>query len=120
MNFESREKEPLSQWEVGVGLVAGGGPMARLPRVIGRGRALEVLLSADDIRGADAEFLGYVNRALPDAELDNFVNALATRFLKEGTGPVTYGMINALPPGRPPPCAACRRPTATAAACRLR
>jgi enoyl-CoA hydratase/carnithine racemase len=46
---------------------------------MGRGRALEVLLSADDISGADAEFLGYVNRALPDAELDNFVDALATR-----------------------------------------
>ena len=53
--------------------------MARLPRVMGRGRALEVLLSADDISGADAERLGYVNGALPDAELDNFVDALATR-----------------------------------------
>ena len=53
--------------------------MARLPRVMGRGRALEVLLSADDVSGADAELLGYVNRALPDAELDNFVDALATR-----------------------------------------
>jgi len=53
--------------------------MARLPRAIGRGRALEVLLSADDISGADAERLGYVNRALPDAELDDFVDALATR-----------------------------------------
>jgi enoyl-CoA hydratase/carnithine racemase len=50
-----------------------------LPRVMGRGRALEVLLSADDISGADAELLGYVNRALPDAELDDFVHALATR-----------------------------------------
>jgi enoyl-CoA hydratase/carnithine racemase len=79
MSFASREKALLSQWEVGVGLVAGGGPMARLPRAMGRGRALEVLLSADDIRGADAELLGYVNRALPDAELDNFVDALATR-----------------------------------------
>jgi enoyl-CoA hydratase/carnithine racemase len=79
MSFASREEAVLSQWEVGVGLVAGGGPMARLPRVMGRGRALEVLLSADDIRGADAELLGYVNRALPDAELDNFVDALATR-----------------------------------------
>src|SRR3984893_7473034 len=79
MSFASREKARLSQWEVGVGLVAGGGPMARLPRVMGRGRALEVLLSADDISGADAERLGYVNRALPDAELDNFVAALATR-----------------------------------------
>jgi enoyl-CoA hydratase/carnithine racemase len=46
---------------------------------MGRGRALEVLLSSDDVRGADAEFLGYVNRALPDAELDDFVDALATR-----------------------------------------
>jgi len=46
---------------------------------MGRGRALEVLLSADDIPGADAEFLGYVNRALPDAELDCFVDALAAR-----------------------------------------
>jgi enoyl-CoA hydratase/carnithine racemase len=79
MSFASREKALFSQWEVGVGLVAGGGPMARLPRVMGRGRALEVLLSSDDIRGADAEFLGYVNRALPDAELDDFVDALASR-----------------------------------------
>src|SRR4051812_36041815 len=79
MSFASRENALLSQFEVGVGLVAGGGPMARLPRAIGRGRALEVLLSADDIGGADAEFLGYVNRALPDAELDDFVDALATR-----------------------------------------
>ena len=49
MSFASREKAVLSQWEVGVGLVAGGGPMARLPRLIGRGRALEVLLGSDDI-----------------------------------------------------------------------
>jgi len=53
--------------------------MARLPRVMGRGRALEVLLGSNDVRGADAEFLGYVNRALPDGELGNFVHALATR-----------------------------------------
>jgi enoyl-CoA hydratase/carnithine racemase len=79
MSFASREKAILSQFEVGVGLVAGGGPMARLPRRMGRGRALEVLLSADDIEGADAERLGYVNRALPDAELDDFIDALAAR-----------------------------------------
>jgi enoyl-CoA hydratase/carnithine racemase len=53
--------------------------MARLPRLIGRGRALEVLLGADDIRGDLAELYGYVNRALPDAELDVFVDALAMR-----------------------------------------
>src|ERR1700689_5063479 len=79
MSFASREKAVLSQWEVGVGLVAGGGPMARLPRLMGRGRALEVLLSSNDIGGDLAEAYGYVNRSLPDAELDGFVDALATR-----------------------------------------
>jgi enoyl-CoA hydratase/carnithine racemase len=79
MSFASREKAILSQWEVGVGLVAGGGPMARLPRLMGRGRALEVLLSSEDMGGELAEAYGYVNRALPDAELDGFVDALATR-----------------------------------------
>ena len=79
MSFASREKAILSQWEVGVGLVPGGGPMARLPRLIGRNRALEVLLSGDDFRADQAEAYGYVNRALPDAELDAFVDALATR-----------------------------------------
>jgi len=79
MRFASREKAVLSQWEVGAGLVPGGGPIARLSRLIGRGRALEVLLGADDIDGDLAERYGYVNRALPDAELDTFVDALALR-----------------------------------------
>ena len=79
MSFASREKAILSQWEVGVGMVPGGGPMARLPQLIGRNRALEVLMSSEDIRGDQAEAYGYVNRALPDAELDAFVDALATR-----------------------------------------
>jgi enoyl-CoA hydratase/carnithine racemase len=79
MSFASREKAILSQWEVGVGMVAGGGPMARLPRRIGRGRALEVLLGSDDVGGDMAEAYGYVNRSLPDTELDAFVDALATR-----------------------------------------
>jgi len=79
MRFASREKAVFSQFEVGAGLVPGGGPMARLPRLIGRGRALEVLLGADDIPGDLAELYGYVNRVLPDAELDAFVDALATR-----------------------------------------
>jgi enoyl-CoA hydratase/carnithine racemase len=79
MTFASREKAIFSQWEVGVGLVAGGGPMARLPRLIGRARALEVLLSSDDIGADQAALIGYVNRSLPDADLDAFVDALATR-----------------------------------------
>jgi enoyl-CoA hydratase/carnithine racemase len=79
MRFASREKAILSQWEVGAGLVPGGGPMARLPRLMGRGRALEVLLGADDIGGDLAELYGYVNRSLPDADLDGFVDELANR-----------------------------------------
>jgi enoyl-CoA hydratase/carnithine racemase len=79
MRFASRERAILSHFEVGAGVVPGGGPMARLPRLMGRGRALEVLLGADDIPGELAERYGYVNRSLPDAELDAFVESLATR-----------------------------------------
>ncbi len=79
MAFASREGAVLSQWEVGVGMVAGGGPMARLPRLIGRNRALEVLLGSDDFNADQCAAYGYVNRALPDAELDPYVGALATR-----------------------------------------
>jgi len=53
--------------------------MARLPRLIGRGRALEVLLGADDVNGDLAQLYGYVNRSLPDNQLDAFVDALAER-----------------------------------------
>ena len=102
MRFASREKAVLSQWEVGAGLVPGGGPMARLPRLIGRGRALEVLLGADDIDGELAERYGYVNRALPDAELDAFVDALATRiasFDKQAIAETKRLVdVNSLPP----------------------
>jgi enoyl-CoA hydratase/carnithine racemase len=79
MRFASREKAILSHFEVGAGVVPGGGPMARLPRLMGRGRALEVLLGADDIPGDLAELYGYVNRSLPDADLDAFVESLASR-----------------------------------------
>lgn len=79
MRFASREKAILSHFEVGAGVVPGGGPMARLPRLIGRGRALEVLLGADDIPGDLAELYGYVNRSLPDTDLETFVEALANR-----------------------------------------
>jgi len=79
MRFASREKAVLSQWEIAAGLVPGGGPMSRLPRLVGRGRALEVLLTGNDIDGPTAERYGYVNRALPDAELDAFVDTMARR-----------------------------------------
>ena len=66
MRFASREKAILSQWELGAGLVPGGGPMARLPRLMGRGRALEVLLGADDVRATLPSATATCNRALPD------------------------------------------------------
>ena len=79
MRFASREKAIMGHFEVGAGIVPGGAPMARLPRLMGRGRALEILLGADDIPGELAERYGYVNRSFPDAELDDFVDALAKR-----------------------------------------
>lgn len=82
MRFASQEKALFSQWEIGAALVPGGGPMARLPRLMGRGRALEVVLTGDDINGDLAERYGYVNRSLPDAQLDAFVDALARRIAR--------------------------------------
>ncbi len=102
MRFASREKAVLSQWELGAGLVPGGGPLARLPRLVGRGRALEILLGADDVRGDLAERYGYVNRTLADAQLDGFVEALALRiasFDKAGIAAIK-GLVDkaSLPP----------------------
>ena len=102
MRFASREKAMLSQFEIGAGFVPGGGPMARLPRLMGRGRALEVLLTGSDIGGELAERYGYVNRALPDAELDAFVDAMARRiagFDKQTIADIK-GLVNlnSLPP----------------------
>jgi len=79
MRFASRENTLLGQPEVGVGVHPGGGGTERLPRLVGRGRALEIILGADDFDGDTAERYGYVNRALPDAELDGFVDTLARR-----------------------------------------
>ena len=79
MRFASRENTRLGQPEVGVGVHPGGGGTERLPHLVGRGRALEIILAANDFDGGTAERYGYVNRALPDAELDGFVDALARR-----------------------------------------
>ena len=79
MRFASRENTLLGQPEVGVGLHPGGGGTERLPRLVGRGRALEIVLGANDFDGDTAAQYGYVNRALADKELDGFVDALARR-----------------------------------------
>jgi enoyl-CoA hydratase/carnithine racemase len=69
----------LGQFEVGVGIVPGGGAMARLSRLVGRARAIETVLGGDDIPAEVAERYGYVNRTLPEAELDAFVDGFARR-----------------------------------------
>jgi enoyl-CoA hydratase/carnithine racemase len=79
MRFASRENTKLGHPELGVGLHPGGGGTERLPDLVGRGRALEIVLSANDFDGDTAERYGYVNRSLPDAELDGFVDTLARR-----------------------------------------
>src|SRR5260370_9884359 len=79
MRFAARENTRIGQPEVGVGLHPGGGGTERLPHLVGRGRALEIVLGANDFDADTAERYGYVNRALPDAELDGFVDALARR-----------------------------------------
>ena len=82
LRFASRQNAVLGQFEVGEGLIPGGGPMARLSRLVGRGRALEILLVADDFDGARAEQYGYVNRAIADDKLDAEVNAMASRLAR--------------------------------------
>ena len=82
LRFASRENTLLGQWEVGVGVVPGGGPMARLSRLVGRGRALEILLVADNLDGPRAEQYGYVNRLIADDQLDAEVEAIALRLAR--------------------------------------
>src|SRR6201985_1965134 len=88
MRFASRENTRLGQPEVGVGVHPGGGGTERLPHLVGRGRALEIVLGANDFDGDTAERYGYVNRAIPDAELDSFVDALARRIASFDRGPI--------------------------------
>jgi len=79
MRFASRQNALFGNPEVGVGLIPGGGALEWLPRLVGRSRALEIALSADDFDADIAERYGWVNRALDDDELDAFVDALVRR-----------------------------------------
>jgi enoyl-CoA hydratase/carnithine racemase len=79
MRFASRENAVLGQPEVGIGAPPGAGAIQHLTRLMGRGRALEVVLTSSDFDADLAERYGWVNRAVPDAELDAFVAGVAAR-----------------------------------------
>jgi enoyl-CoA hydratase/carnithine racemase len=79
MRFASRQSALFGNPEVGVGLIPGGGALEWLPRLVGRSRALEIVLSADDFDADIAERYGWVNRTVDDVDLDSFVDTLVRR-----------------------------------------
>ncbi|MEM1249957.1 MAG: enoyl-CoA hydratase/isomerase family protein [Acidobacteriota bacterium] len=79
MRFGALGKTVINQMEVALGILPGGSGTQRLPRLVGRGRALEIILGSDDLDAVTAEQWGYLNRALPEDELDEFVERLALR-----------------------------------------
>src|ERR1700756_63406 len=81
VRFASREKAILGQPEVGFGLIPGGGALQRLPLLVGRSRAIEIALGADDFDADSAEKYGWINRAIPEAELDGYVGNFVRRIL---------------------------------------
>src|SRR5690348_6539086 len=81
IRFASREKAIFGQPEVGFGLIPGGGALERLPLLVGRSRAIEIVLGADDFDADQAERYGWINRAVPDADLDGFVAGFVRRVL---------------------------------------
>ena len=88
MRFAAAGKAILAQPEVGVGIIPGGTGTQRLHRLVGRGRALEIVLGCDDIDAETAAQWGYVNRALPPDELHPFVDALAQRIASFPAGSI--------------------------------
>jgi enoyl-CoA hydratase/carnithine racemase len=79
MRFAALGVAVLNQPEVALGIIPGGSGTQRLARLVGRSRALEVVLGCDDVDAATAERWGWVNRALPPQDLGPFVDRLATR-----------------------------------------
>lgn len=81
IRFGSREKAIFGQPEIGTGLIPGGGALQRLPLLVGRARALEIVLGGDDFDADTAERYGWINRAIPEADLDDFVANFVRRVL---------------------------------------
>lgn len=86
LRFASLEKALLGQPEVGVGMLPAGGAIERLPALVGSARALEIIASSDDYDAAIAERYGWINRAIPDNDLDRFVDDLARRLASFDSG----------------------------------
>ena len=79
LRLASKERAIFGQPEVGVGIIPGGGAVEWLPRLVGRSRAIEIIISADDFDATTAEVYGMINRAIKDAEIDAYVQAFALR-----------------------------------------
>ncbi|MEY2404299.1 MAG: hypothetical protein QOD38_1850 [Acidimicrobiaceae bacterium] len=107
MRFASRSRAVFGQPEVPLGIIPGGSGTQRLPRLVGRARALEIILGGGDVGGALAEEWGWVNRALPDDELRVFVDTLAARIASFPPGAIAAAkgsVDNALPDPVPGLC----------------
>jgi len=104
LRFASIENAFLGQPEVGVGIVPAGGAIERLPGLVGTARALEIIASSDDYDAVTAERYGWINRAIPDSELDDYVDKLARRLASFDTRALavakrlTIGRSDALAP----------------------
>jgi enoyl-CoA hydratase/carnithine racemase len=79
LRFASKQKAFFGQPEMGFGVIPGGGALEWLPRLVGRSRALEIVLGADDFDAETAELYGMINRAVDDANLDAYVESFASR-----------------------------------------
>ena len=97
IRFASRERAVLGQFEVGLAAIPGGAPSTRLPGIVGRGRAFEIVLGGEDFDGELAERYGYVNRAITDDEFTSFTDAYAERVSRFDRRALTdiKGFINA-------------------------
>jgi enoyl-CoA hydratase/carnithine racemase len=105
MRFASKEKSFFGQIEVGCGVIAGGGALEYLPLLVGRSRALEIVIGGDDFDADTAALYGWINRSLPDDQLDDFVNSLAVRIASFEAGAIakTKAIVNKRSGGGPNP-----------------
>ena len=96
MRFGALDRTIVNQMEVALGILPAGSGTQRLPRLVGRGRALEMILGCEDVDAATAERWGYLNRALPPDELDAFVDRLARRIASFPPGAVARAKASVL------------------------